>query len=362
MPIDAVSVGCAGRVGVHGTWGGEGGHIEQVGAACTGVRVADDVGPSEIFSTSVVVVLKEVTDCVGLAGGVVEHSIEGPAVDGPLELFELGKVVGPIPLEAMAYVEVGTGAVGVRIEAVVGLRSVGNEVETVAGGVNGVCPCVVDRGCETAPVLHLQRGLHGVVIGKRTGLNLVDVVKRNVSECTVRVRREALLTIGDGLAVSAAIRGARDVVELVQIAEMDEVASLRSYVSDLDRYAFGNLGLDVEIVGTVPRRGQLLVHGEDAVRRIVAEDRSARSNRRNYRRCKADAIEGRPGFSRVGVVSLVAYEEVLRGAIVEDADAGSYHQLAVAREIIGDAKARREVLQVPGIARAGSAVGSHRFK
>ena len=50
-----------------------------------------------------------------------------PSVEDPLGLVELGQVVSPVPLDALAHVEVGAGALAVRIEAVVGLAALGTK-------------------------------------------------------------------------------------------------------------------------------------------------------------------------------------------------------------------------------------------
>ena len=186
-------------------------------------------------------------------------------------------------------------------------------------------PSVVQRGGDTAPILHLQGGLRGVIVGKRAGLDLIDVVKRNVYIGADRVSGEALVAIGDRLAVSATVYAAGDVIELIEVAEVEEVAALRSNISDLDGDFLGELRFDVEVVRGIPRRYQFLVDGEDAARRIGAKDRCVRGNGRDDRGCKADAVEGRPGLAGIGVVSLVADKEVLRRAIVVNAAAGSYY-------------------------------------
>ena len=52
--------------------------------------------------------------------------------------------------------------------------------------------------------------------------------------------------------------------DLVEIAEAEEVASLRAHVSDLQRNLLGELRFDVEVVGAIPWRRQALIHSEYA--------------------------------------------------------------------------------------------------
>src|ERR1035438_7032528 len=123
-----------------------------------------------------------------------------------------------------------------------------------------------------------------------------------------------------------------------------------------------DLRFDVKVVGAIARRYQFLVNGEYAAWRIAAKNRGARGNRRDNRRCEANAVECRPGLAGIGVVGLVAHEKVLRWPIVVNAAADAYDQLAVAHQIVGQAQARRKVSPVLRIERRWPACRAYRFK
>src|SRR5208283_3658502 len=123
---------------------------------------------------------------------------------------------------------------------------------------------------------------------------------------------EAIVSVADGLAVSATVNAAGDIVELIEIAEVVEVAALRSHVPKLQGNPICQLRFYVEVIGGISRGHQFLADGEDTAGRIVAENRGSRSDCRDHRRREADAVEGRPSLSGIGVVGLVAHEEVLR--------------------------------------------------
>ena len=53
-------------------------HVQQVDAAGAVMRIADDVEASKVLAAAVVIVLKEITDRIGLAGGEVEHAVDAP--------------------------------------------------------------------------------------------------------------------------------------------------------------------------------------------------------------------------------------------------------------------------------------------
>ena len=88
---------------------------------------------------------------------------------------EAGELIGEVPTEAAANVEVGVAALGQRSEAVVGLRGVGNEVFQIAGVVDGVRPHEVGLRREPMPAVDAERGLQRVVGGEGARLFLVEV-------------------------------------------------------------------------------------------------------------------------------------------------------------------------------------------
>ena len=88
------------------------------------------------------------------------------------------------------------------------------------------------------PVQHLQRGLQRVVVGDGAGLNLVDVVERNIDERADGVGGIALLAVGNRLAVAAVSTLPATLLNLVEVAEVEEVAALRADVADLESNRF----------------------------------------------------------------------------------------------------------------------------
>ena len=143
--------------------------------------------------------------------------------------------------------------------------------------------------------LRLQR----VVVGKRAGLNLVDVSVGVGSTC------KTLLAISNRRAIAAAINATRDVVELVEVDEVEQVAPLRTHIANLNRNPFGQLRLNVQVVGDIPGRNQILRNRERAARAVRSVDRLARDdpcdrlaiNCCRGRGRKPDIVERRSGLA-----------------------------------------------------------------
>src|SRR5262249_54504545 len=116
----------------------------------SGERIPYQVRTPKELARAVVVVLELPGHAVRLATSQSRHTVDTPAfregITAPREF------VGPEPLEAVADIEVRTCLLRSRVEAVVGLCRVRDEVLTIARGVDGVSPRVVHGRGEAVPV------------------------------------------------------------------------------------------------------------------------------------------------------------------------------------------------------------------
>ena len=89
--------------------------------------------------------------------------------------FSVGrKLIGKVPSQVLALVEVRTGAFSVGTKTIVWLAGIGNEFQAVTGIVNRVRPHVIHHGGQTMPIAEPQRRLQRVITAAGGRLELVD--------------------------------------------------------------------------------------------------------------------------------------------------------------------------------------------
>ena len=209
--------------GAHSARNRKGAEVEiLVGCTGAGKGIADQVRTSEEFARPVEVVLEQIAHVVRLTVIESDHAIEGPIIGEPRRNVGLREVVGPIPPEALANVEVRVGALSRGIVAVVGLRGVGNVVLAIAGVVDGVAPGEV-RGRRQAVESCAASGWLAESCSSNcaTRLELVDIAERQER------------------------RRFRSRVHLVQVDEAEELAALRSDITNVHSDTVRDLLLDV---------------------------------------------------------------------------------------------------------------------
>src|SRR6266849_10962741 len=168
------------------------------------------------------------------------RSAHAPSISQNLVLAVAGiwKLVDEIPGDAVAHIKIGITTVGPdRRLAVVRLRSIRNVILAVAGIINRMRPGVVERGGQAVPVVNSPAGLQRIV--DRVGRAFLEVV---VDPAKVEWARRA------AAAIVIVIRLNHRECWLVQVAEPQQLVSLRTDVVDLQRAPAPNLLLQVQVV------------------------------------------------------------------------------------------------------------------
>src|SRR5438874_7571687 len=96
----------------------------------------------------------------GLPGLHGKNPVNSPAILQLLQAAaEFGKVINEIPSEAVANVEIRIASIRTEVGAIGRLCCIWDIIFAVAGVVNRVRPCVIQRRSETMPAIDSPTGL-----------------------------------------------------------------------------------------------------------------------------------------------------------------------------------------------------------
>src|SRR5262245_46885917 len=132
--------------------------------ACAVADRTDHVWPVKTFTGPGVISLEVIVQLKWLAVLQVQNTFETPAIPQPRQApAHPRKFIAEIPGETAPDIKVRISALKCRNQAIVRLRSIGNEIFAVAGVVNGMRPDKIYAGAHTVPAVQTQAGLKCVI-------------------------------------------------------------------------------------------------------------------------------------------------------------------------------------------------------
>ena len=301
---------------------------------------SNHIRPPKKFTAAVVVVLEVVIELERLPRLHRHDPVDAPPIGQLLPIsVPVRKLIDKIPREPVPHVEIRTPAIPIRICAVVRLQRVRHIIFPVARRVDRVRPRVVHRRRHAMPIIHAPARLQRVVIRTRRAL-LVIYEEVRARRCKYARHAASIRTI--------VIRIDRSLPRLIDVAEPEQLVSLRPYVPNLQHRPLPQLLLKVQIVIFHVRRPQIRI---DAKRIAHRRGRSVnRHSRREHRgrhavkryRIRPKSVVRLPRIE-AAVERQVPHEQILRERVIKNSESHTHHRRPLARKIPGHADARRKI-------------------
>src|SRR5271165_4280591 len=139
----------------------EGAQVQEIERSAAILDRAHNVGTIEAFTRSGVVAVEVIVQAEWLPILQCGSSVDAPAALQAPRASR--KLIGEVPTEAAANIEIRVAALRRNTEAVIGLRCVGDEIFQIAGVVDGMRPDKISLGRQPVPGAGAKTGLQRVV-------------------------------------------------------------------------------------------------------------------------------------------------------------------------------------------------------